>query len=132
MAAYFWIAIGSALGGMARYACSGLAARTIGETFPWGTLLVNVAGSFIIGLFATLTGPDGRIFVGSLTRQFVMVGFCGGFTTFSSFSLQTLSLLNDGEWLPAAGNIFGSVVLCLIAVLAGHAVAVALNSMKWV
>jgi CrcB protein len=132
MAAYFWIAIGSALGGMTRYACSGLAARTIGETFPWGTLIVNVAGSFVIGLFATLTGPDGRIFVGSLARGFVMIGFCGGFTTFSSFSLQTLNLLNDGEWLLAAGNIVGSVVLCLIAVWAGHAVAVAVNSMEWV
>lgn len=132
MAAYVWIAIGSALGGIARYACSGLVARTIGETFPWGTLLVNIAGSFIIGLFATLTGPDGRVFASSLARQFVMIGFCGGFTTFSSFSIQTLSLLQDGEWLPAAGNIVGSVVLCLAAVWAGHALAVTLNAMKWV
>ena len=65
MAAYFWIAVGSALGGMARYFCSGVAARMIGETFPWGTLIVNVVGSFIIGFFATLTGPDGRVFAGT-------------------------------------------------------------------
>ena len=91
MAAYLWIAVGSALGGMARFWCSGLTARLVGETFPWGTMFVNVVGSFIIGFFATLTGPDGRIFADTLTRQFVMLGVCGGYTTFSSFSLQTLS-----------------------------------------
>src|SRR5262249_49896104 len=84
--------------------------------FPWGTLLVNITGSLIIGFFATLTGPDGRIFASSTVRQFVMIGLCGGYTTFSSFSLQTLSLTNDGEWLQAGGNIIGSVVLCLLAV----------------
>jgi len=127
---YFWIAIGSALGGVARYWSSGVAARLIGETFPWGTLIVNVAGSFIIGFFATLTAPDGRIFVGSTARQFVMVGICGGFTTFSSFSLQTLNLLNDGEWLRPGANVGASVMLCLVSVWAGHALAVALNTMK--
>jgi CrcB protein len=132
MVSYFWIAIGSALGGMARYFCSGVAARTIGETFPYGTLIVNVVGSFIIGFFATLTGPDGRVFVGSTARQFVMVGFCGGYTTFSSFSLQTLNLMNDREWLYAGANITGSVVLCMLAVWAGHILAVSLNAMKWV
>jgi CrcB protein len=104
----------------------------IGETFPWGTLIVNIIGSFIIGFFATLTGPEGRVFVGSTARQFVMVGFCGGYTTFSSFSLQTLNLMNDGEWLQASGNIAGSVVLCLAAVWMGHTLAVGLNTMRWV
>ena len=132
MVSYFWIAVGSALGGMARYFCSGLAARLFGETFPWGTLIVNVIGSFIIGFFATLTGPNGRVFVGSVARQFVMIGFCGGYTTFSSLSLQTLNLANDGEWLYAGGNIAGSVILCLIAVWAGFALAASLNAMKWV
>jgi fluoride exporter len=70
MAAYLWIAVASALGGVARYLCSGAAARLIGETFPWGTIIVNIVGSFIIGFFATLTGPDGRIFADTLTRQF--------------------------------------------------------------
>ena len=72
---YFWVMLGSALGGGARYAISGLAANHIGATFPWGTLIVNVTGSFIIGFFATLTGPDGRIFVGTEGRQFVMTAF---------------------------------------------------------
>jgi CrcB protein len=127
---YAWIAIGSALGGIARYWGSGVAARLFGETFPWGTLIINVAGSFVIGFFATLTGPDGRVFVGSTARQFVMVGICGGFTTFSSFSLQTLNLMNDGEWLRAGANIGASVVLCLVSVWAGHALAVAFNAMR--
>jgi CrcB protein len=132
MAAYVWIAIGSALGGMARYWCSGLAARLIGETFPWGTLIVNVVGSFIIGFFATLTGPDGRFLVPSLTRQFVMIGLCGGFTTFSSFSLQTLNVAADGEYLYAAVNIVLSVVLCLLAVWLGSILAAGFNTLKWV
>ncbi len=132
MMAYVWIAIGSALGGVARYWCSGVAARMIGETFPWGTLIVNVVGSFIIGFFATLTGPDGRVFASSAARQFVMIGFCGGYTTFSSFSIQTLNLVQDGEWLRAGGNIVGSVVLCLVAVWAGYVAAVAINAMKWI
>jgi CrcB protein len=125
---YFWIAVGSALGGIARYWCSGVVARLIGETFPWGTLLVNVVGSFIIGFVATITGPDGRLFMPTIARQFIMVGFCGGFTTFSSFSLQTLNLVNDGEWLYAGMNIVWSVILCLVAVWIGHISAVQLNS----
>ncbi|HET9573676.1 MAG TPA: fluoride efflux transporter CrcB [Methyloceanibacter sp.] len=129
---YLWIAAGSALGGVARYFCTGVASRLLGETFPWGTLFVNVTGSFIIGFFATLTGPDGRIFAGTTTRQFVMTGILGGFTTFSSFSLQSLNLANDGEWLQAGGNVVGSVVLCLVAVWLGHMLALSLNALKWV
>jgi len=132
MVTYVWVAIGSALGGAARYGCSGLAAWLFGETFPWGTLIINIVGSFIIGFFATLTGPDGRYIVGSVGRQFVMAGFCGGYTTFSSFSLQTLNLMNDGEWLRAGANIGGSVVCCLLAVWAGQMLAVSINSMKWI
>ena len=129
---YVWIAAGSALGGVARYFCTGVASRLLGETFPWGTLFVNVTGSFIIGFFATLTGPDGRIFAGTTTRQFVMTGILGGFTTFSSFSLQSLNLANDGEWLQAGGNVVGSVVLCLVAVWLGHMLALSLNALKWI
>lgn len=132
MLAYLWIAIGSALGGMARYWCSGVAALLIGETFPWGTLIVNVVGSFIIGFFAALTGPGGRMYVGSGVSQFVMIGFCGGFTTFSSFSLQTLVLANDGEWLRVGANIAGSLTLCLAAVWAGYLLAASINTMKWI
>lgn len=132
MLTYLWIAIGSALGGMARYWCSGVAALLIGETFPWGTLIVNVVGSFIIGFFAALTGPGGRMYVGSGVSQFVMIGFCGGFTTFSSFSLQTLVLANDGEWLRVGANIAGSLTLCLAAVWAGYLLAASINTMKWI
>ena len=132
MQTYFLIAIGGALGSVARYWCSGVAAALLGETFPWGTLIVNVVGSLIIGFFATITGPDGRIFAGTEVRQFVMIGLCGGYTTFSSFSIQTLNLINDGEWLSAALNIGGSVFLCLLAVWLGHIAAVHLNALKWV
>jgi len=128
---YLWIMLGGALGTAARFWCSGAVARAFGETFPWGTLIINVLGSFVIGFFATITGPDGRIFAGTTTRQFVMVGICGGYTTFSSFSLQTLNLMNDGEWFGAGGNIVLSVVLCLIAVWAGHVIASNLNALKW-
>ena len=127
---YIWVMIGSALGGGARYWCSGFIAQRIGETFPWGTLIVNVAGSFVIGFFATLTGPDGRFLVGTTARQFVMIGLCGGYTTFSSFSLQTLNLARDGEWLRAGGNIGLSVILCLLAVWLGLMAAAALNQMN--
>ena len=130
MAAYIWITVGSALGGIARYWCSGVIANAFGATFPFGTLVVNVVGSFIIGFFATLTGPDGRLFVASEYRLFVTVGFCGGYTTFSSFSLQTLTLMQEREWLHATANIVSSVAFCLLAVWLGHIAAAALNHLK--
>jgi CrcB protein len=132
MASYFWIAVGSALGGVGRYWCSGVAARLVGETFPWGTLVVNIVGSFIIGFFATLTGPDGRVYASSTARQFVTIGVCGGYTTFSSFSIQTLNLVQDGEWLRAGANVGLSVICCLVAVWAGYVLAASINAMKWV
>lgn len=130
MTSYWWIAIGGALGSVARFWCSGAAARLFGETFPWGTLIVNVLGSFAIGFFSALTGPDGRWLVAARWREFFMVGVCGGYTTFSSFSLQTLNLVESGEWLRAGANIIGSVTLCLFAVWLGHVAAMSLNAMK--
>jgi CrcB protein len=124
---YLWVMLGSALGGGARYWLSGVIANRIGETFPWGTILVNVSGSLVIGFFATLTGPDGRLLVGTEARQFVMIGLCGGYTTFSSFSLQTLNLVRDGEWGAVGANIGLSVALCLLAVWLGHMAAASLN-----
>src|SRR5207247_8085647 len=100
------------------------------ETFPLGTLLVNVSGSFVIGLFFTLTDSEGSWLVGPSWRQFVMVGVCGGYTTFSSFSLQTLNLARDGEWLYASANAVLALVLCLLAVWLGHLLAMSINSMK--
>lgn len=130
MASYLWIALGGALGTTARYWLSGVVAHTIGETFPWGTLIINVTGSFVIGFFGALTGPDGRVFVGSTARQFVMTGMCGGYTTFSSFSLQTLNLMNDGDWFRAGANIGFSVLLCMIAVWTGALLAGSINAMR--
>lgn len=127
---YLWIALGSALGGSGRYWLSGVIARSFGETFPWGTLIVNVTGALAVGAFAALTGPDGRWLLGSTARQFVIIGVCGGYTTFSSFSLQTLNLIHDGEWIYAGWNIILSVVLCLIAVWLGFAGATTLNEMR--
>lgn len=127
---YFLIFLGSGLGGVARFGASGFVARQFGETFPWGTLLVNVTGSFIIWWFATLTGTEGRWLVSPSARQFVMIGICGGYTTFSSFSLQTLSLARDGEWFNAGANSALSFVLCLVAVWLGHLLAAELNSAK--
>lgn len=127
---YLWVALGGALGSMARFWLSGAIANRFGERFPWGTLLVNVSGSFIIGFFATATAPEGRWLAPAGLRTFFMVGVCGGFTTFSSFSLQTLNLADDGEWLRAGGNVLGSVALCLAAVWLGHIFAAALNSAK--
>ena len=103
------------------------AAALTGPQFPWGTILINILGSFVIGFFATLTGVDGRYSVAFDARVFVMTGICGGFTTFSAFSLQTLELARDGRWLPAVGNVALSVVLCLTAVALGHFAAMAIN-----
>jgi fluoride exporter len=127
---YFWVMLGSALGGGLRYFLSGVIANAYGETFPVGTLIVNVTGSFVIGFFATLTGPDGRYIVRTDARQFVMTGICGGYTTFSSFSLQTLNLVRDGEMVSAGAYIGLSVVLCLLAVWAGHVLALTINQLK--
>ncbi|MFZ4763778.1 MAG: fluoride efflux transporter CrcB [Roseimicrobium sp.] len=121
------VALGGALGSLARYGACALAARWFGEAFPWGTLLVNVSGSFAIGFFATLTGMEGRWLLPPAARTFFMVGICGGFTTFSSFSLQTLNLARDGAWLYAGLNILGSVALCLVFVWLGHALATSLS-----
>ncbi|RRJ94759.1 fluoride efflux transporter CrcB [Opitutaceae bacterium TAV4] len=131
MILYLLIALGSGLGGMARFALTGLVNQsTGGGAFPWGTIAVNVIGSFVIGFFATLTAPDGRTPVGVNGRQFFMTGVLGGFTTFSSFSLQTLTLAQEGELLRAGGNVLGSVALCLVAVWLGHLTALALNPAK--
>ena len=127
----FWVFVGGGLGSLARYGISGLAAhQTWGERFPWGTLIVNVSGSLAIGFFATLTGPEGRWLAPSSLRTFFMIGVCGGYTTFSSFSVQTLALAEEGEWFKAGANAVLSLVLCLVAVWLGHIVAQGLSSMK--
>lgn len=104
---YLVVMLGGALGTGTRFWVSGVTARHFGEAFPLGTLIVNVTCSFIIGFFAEVTGPDGMLLVRPIIRQFFMIGVCGGYTTFSSFSLQTLSLARDGEWLDSEEKING-------------------------
>ena len=127
---YFWIAIGGALGSVARFWLSGAIGQRFGETFPWGTIIVNVTGSFIIGLFAATTGSDGKWLVPVNFRLFFIYGVCGGYTTFSSFSFQTLTLAREGEWFWAGANVLLSVVLCLLGVWLGHLLGVWLNGLK--
>ena len=130
MLTYLYIALGGGLGSMARYAVSGSVARATSEVFPWGTLTANVTGCFVIGPFAMLTGPDGRILVAPDFRQFFMVGVCGGYTTFSSFSLQTLALARDGDMTRASANVVASVLLCLVGVWLGSVAGAAINQLK--
>ena len=125
--AYLYVAVGGAIGSVARFWLTALVAEILGPQFPWGTILINVLGSFVIGFYATFTGPDGCMTASFDARAFVMVGICGGFTTFSAFSLQTLDLARQSHWLEAGGNIVLSVVLCLVAVWLGHIAAAALS-----
>ena len=118
---YLSVAAGGALGTAARFWLSGLVASRAGEAFPLGTLIVNVSGSFLAGFFVALTGPDGRLLVSPTWRQFFLIGICGGYTTFSSFSVQTLALVQNGEWLSAGINTGASFALCLVAVWLGFA-----------
>lgn len=131
MMTYLWIAIGGALGSVGRYWLNGLVSQRF-DTFPAGTLVINVVGSFVIGVFGAVTLPEGKLNSESraLATQFVMIGLCGGFTTFSSFSWQTLNLLRDREWLYAGGNILLSVTLCLLATWLGYVAGAAFSSMK--
>lgn len=130
--AYLWVAVGGAVGSVARYWLNGVVSERYGATFPWGTMAVNVVGSFVIGVLGALTLPEGRMSseARALTTQLLMIGICGGFTTFSSFSLQTLNLVRDREWLYAGGNILLSVILCLLATWLGYLLGAAFNPTK--
>ena len=112
---------------MARYGFSGVVANWAGASFPWGTLVVNVTGCFVIGIVNMLTGPDGTVLVPVNARLFVMVGICGGYTTFSSFSLETLNLMRNGEWVAVGSYMFGSVAFCMVGVWLGHVAGLLLN-----
>jgi len=123
---YILVMLGGALGTGARFWVSGFVARRFGEFFPLGTLAVNVTGSFIVGFFGALTDSEGSFLIPSRFRQFFMIGVCGGYTTFSSFSLQTLDLTQDGDWLKAGLNVLLSFGCCLVAVWVGRILAGAL------
>jgi CrcB protein len=125
-----WIALGGAIGSVMRFWLAELVGALVDSPFPWATVITNITGSFVIGFYATLTGPEGRLLAGPVTRQFVMVGICGGYTTFSAFSLQTLTLAQSGDWLRAGANVGASVALCLVAVWLGHVAAAAINTLR--
>ena len=124
---YLCVAAGGALGSVARFVIATFIARRFGESFPWGTILVNVTGSFLIGLLAAFSESGGRL-AGAITLQrFLIVGVCGGYTTFSAFSVQTLDLARNGHALAAGLNVLLSVALCLVAVWLGHLLGIALR-----
>jgi len=125
---YVCVAAGGMLGSLARYLAS-LLIPAVSE-FPFATLFVNITGSFIIGFYGTLSGPDGRLFASTRQRQFVMTGFCGGYTTFSALSLDTFRLVHGGMTKMAFSNIAVSVVTWLLAVWLGHVLASRLNGLK--
>ena len=132
MLAYLWVAIGGALGSMARFGLGNIVSDKTGGSFPWGTLAVNVTGSFVIGILGALTSSEGKMTSQSrvFATQLLITGVCGGYTTFSSFSLQTLNLIRDGEWFYAGGNILLSVILCMIAVWLGYLLGSTFNAIK--
>jgi len=126
MLSYILVMLGGALGTGARFWMSGFIAERAGEVFPLGTLVVNVTGSFAIGFFAAFADPEGAVLVSPRFRQFFMIGVCGGYTTFSSFSLQTLDFVRDGDWLKAFLNTLLSFACCLAAVCLGRILALTL------
>jgi CrcB protein len=127
LSTYLYVALGGALGSMARFWMGGAVAAWLGPSYPWGTIFINIIGSFVIGFYGALSGPFGAAPGSINARAFVLVGICGGFTTFSSFSLQTFELAQQQRWWGAAANIVISVVVCLIATWAGVAFARALG-----
>jgi fluoride exporter len=127
---YLAVWLGAGFGGVGRFWLGGIIARRFGEAFPLGTLVINVTGSFLISFFATATGPDGRWLVSPRSRTFFMTGICGGYTTFSSFSLQTLTLAQDGEWGYAWANAGLSLGVCLLAAWLGNVAALSLKRTK--
>jgi CrcB protein len=128
---YLGVALGGAAGSMARYGTAMGMAELLGPAFPWGTLIVNLLGSGFIGFYFTLTEPDGRMLASPPIRQLVLAGFCGGFTTFSMFGLETVLMIERSLWAAAAAYVSGSVVSWLAAVWLGHALALRINRLPW-
>ena len=119
---YLYVAFGGAFGSVLRFWLSGIVARHYGESFPIGTLVINVSGSLLIGIIAESTGPEGRFFLSPQARDGLLIGVLGGYTTFSSFSLQTMNLIREGEGVRAGLNVLLSVAICLLAVWLGQVV----------
>jgi CrcB protein len=118
---YLWVAAGAVVGTSARYFLSGFIARNVSAAFPYGTLLINITGSLVLGFF--LAYSTDRVLLDPRWRLLVAVGFCGSYTTFSSYAFESFALMEQGQWLLAGLNVLGSNALCLAAVLAGAALA---------
>ncbi len=121
MRAYLWVALGSIFGASARYALSRYSAKVLSPDVPYGTLLINLTGSFILGVFMIWTTE--RVFADPRWRLIVAIGFCGSYTTFSSYAFESFALFEQGHWALFASNVIANNVLCLLAVLAGAALA---------
>ena len=121
MSAYLWVSLGAVLGAGARYFLSRLVAKLISAQFPWGTLLINVTGSLILGFFLIWTTE--RVLADPKWRLIIAIGFCGSYTTFSSYAFESFALFEQGQWALFAGNVLANNLLCLAAVIAGAALA---------
>ena len=121
MNAYFWVALGGVIGACSRYALARFVAKAAGTEFPYGTLLINVSGSLLLGFF--MIWSTERAMVDNRLRLLVAIGFCGAFTTFSSFAFESFAYFEQGHWMLFAGNVLSNNVLCLVAVVAGAALA---------
>jgi fluoride exporter len=119
--AYLWIALGAVVGASARYFISGYVARIFSTSFPYGTLFINITGSLVLGFFLILAGE--RVLLDPRWRLLIAIGFCGSYTTFSSYAFETFAFMEQGQWLLMAANILASNALCLAGVLAGAAIA---------
>lgn len=119
--AYLWIALGAIVGASARYFLSGYVARAFSSTFPYGTLIINITGSLLLGFFLIWT--EERVLVNPHWRLLVAVGFCGSYTTFSSYAFESFAYMEQGQWLAMATNVVANNALCFASVIAGAAVA---------
>ena len=116
---YLWVSLGGIVGACARYFLSRFTAKIVGTSFPWGTLLINITGSFILGLFLVYTTE--RVFLDPKWRLLIAIGFCGAYTTFSSYAYESMVYFQQGNWTLFAGNVLANNILCLAAVLAAAA-----------